>query len=368
MIANSTGKLGYYQVGARNFSQKIPALIYGTEVNAHPRWHFNNNVFDMFDWTQEPVETLGELYRQRAQKIRDTYQYVALSYSGGSDSHNILMAFIKNNIKLDEVYVIWPVSVSERKPTSEHDFSAPNYLSEWNLTVKPRLEWLSRNHPEIKITVRDWTADIAQHRFSEEFLTTRNHNFSPYAELRWSQGEFFTRVSDQGGVVVYGADKPRVCYHEGAYKIYFLDILVQNSLPVFDSSADVELFYWSPDACKLLAKQSHELVKFFELNHHFKEFINWPVSRPSYRQFYEVATRAIIYPDINVNVFQADKFPHLNVGLDCVVADTEVESNFRSMYKRNWDYLKTIVDPKYFTHINGDDTITGFINGMWRIK
>ena len=90
---------GYYRVGQQIFLKKIPALIEGTKTNIHPEWVFHDQTFGLVNWEEEPKETLDDLYQQRAQQIRDRYDYVVLFYSGGSDSHNILNAFVKNNIK-----------------------------------------------------------------------------------------------------------------------------------------------------------------------------------------------------------------------------------------------------------------------------
>ena len=97
--------LGYYTVGNREFFSKIQACIHATTTNQDPIWHFNNDVFNNFDWTIEPSETLDELYNARARQLREEYDYVALSYSGGSDSHNILMSFLRQGLHIDELII-----------------------------------------------------------------------------------------------------------------------------------------------------------------------------------------------------------------------------------------------------------------------
>jgi len=58
------------------------------------------------DWTKEPKESFKELCRQRAEQIRDTYDYVIVYFSGGSDSTTVMNAFLDNGIKIDEVVTI----------------------------------------------------------------------------------------------------------------------------------------------------------------------------------------------------------------------------------------------------------------------
>ena len=46
-----------------------------------------------------------KLLKERAQQLRDCYNYIILSYSGGHDSQTILNTFVNNNIYIDEIYI-----------------------------------------------------------------------------------------------------------------------------------------------------------------------------------------------------------------------------------------------------------------------
>lgn len=95
-------RFGYYQVGDFKTYSKVEAIGRHHDKNIHPEWHFNDSIFSSHDWQQEPQTPLTELYRQRAQQIRDKYDYLVLFYSGGADSQNILDTFVNNDIQLDE--------------------------------------------------------------------------------------------------------------------------------------------------------------------------------------------------------------------------------------------------------------------------
>jgi len=64
-----------------------------------------HSIFENVDWETEPTDSLSNLYRKRAQQIRDSYDYIVLYFSGGSDSITMLNAFMKNDIEVDEVVV-----------------------------------------------------------------------------------------------------------------------------------------------------------------------------------------------------------------------------------------------------------------------
>jgi asparagine synthetase B (glutamine-hydrolysing) len=101
--AERQDKFGFYQVGDFRTYSKFEAIEQHTKTNKKLQWNFNDTIYRSYKWDQEPKESLSELYRQRAQQIREQYDYVVLWFSGGADSTNILNAFIDNNIKLDEV-------------------------------------------------------------------------------------------------------------------------------------------------------------------------------------------------------------------------------------------------------------------------
>ena len=95
-------KFGFYQVGKLKFYSKFDAADLAARTNQSISWNFNDEVFGLYDWSTEPVASLPDLYRARAQQLRDQYDYLVLWYSGGADCDNILDTFVDNNIRLDE--------------------------------------------------------------------------------------------------------------------------------------------------------------------------------------------------------------------------------------------------------------------------
>lgn len=103
---------GYYKFGNKIYLSRQDmlddAMLLLSKNYSLPlmQFIFNEEVFDKIDWTIEPSFSLKELYTQRAQQLRDDYDYLILSYSGGSDSHEILGTFLENNIFIDEIQVM----------------------------------------------------------------------------------------------------------------------------------------------------------------------------------------------------------------------------------------------------------------------
>ena len=66
-------------------------------------WIFHDDAFSKYPWHIEPEASLDQLYDARARQLREKYDYVVLSYSGGSDTHNILESFIRQGLHIDEI-------------------------------------------------------------------------------------------------------------------------------------------------------------------------------------------------------------------------------------------------------------------------
>ena len=78
-------------------------------------FYYYDKEFSQIDWTIEPLEPLEQLYKERAQKIRDENEYLILCYSGGVDSTNILETFYYNNIHIDELIMVGAFSQDSYK-------------------------------------------------------------------------------------------------------------------------------------------------------------------------------------------------------------------------------------------------------------
>ena len=90
ITASSDAWAGYFKVGKDIFFSKIDAILHASKTNADVTFHFHDDVYGSVDWTRPLHVPLDVLYRQRAQQLRDKYDYLVLHYSAGSDSHNIL--------------------------------------------------------------------------------------------------------------------------------------------------------------------------------------------------------------------------------------------------------------------------------------
>lgn len=271
-------KYGCWLCNGIAFKSKIEALKYASQMNiAGVQFYFHDHVWDNFDRNLLGKISLDTLYKERAQQLRDHYKYLILHYSGGSDSHNILQTFLKNNIKLDEVMVRWPKPLRDGKlykPNTE-DKTAKNAASEWDFAIKPTLDWLAKNRPDIKINIVDYGSNIKSSVNSSDSVSkilegvdlTRGGlgTFSMFSDH--NSNASLESLPNTSICHIFGIDKPIICYNNNKLYFHFLDVMFESSFSVRNANIGVvEPFYWAPDFPLLTMEQAYQSALYFKHN------------------------------------------------------------------------------------------------------
>jgi hypothetical protein len=258
---------GYYTVGEYKTYSKLDAILKQEATGHFPQWHFNTEVFESFDWTVEPKESLQELYRQRAQQIRDRYDYIVLFYSGGADSTQILQTFLNHDIKLDEIAQFYSYDGDAGDKDSTFNAEVTRVAIPWSLKI-------TEQHTYIKHRVIDQTQLInkiyERPEIKNDFIFQQNSCLSPNNFSRSYLREFVPDYKDMiaKGIrvgFIWGSEKPRLNVTDGKLYVYFQDIidncvspiLQQNDFPGWYD----ELFFWSPDWVHGIIKQAHVIKR-----------------------------------------------------------------------------------------------------------
>jgi hypothetical protein len=244
---------GHWVVGDKKFINKYEALLYATEKNLLVKYKFFDEVWEKYNKDNLGKISLQEVYKQRAQQLRDKYDYLILYFSGGADSYNVLRSFIDNGIKLDEVCIKWSAdtltaNTEVYKPNTQES-SAWNYLSEWDYAIKPVLDELAYSNPEIKIEIVDWFKNKDLIGAEETFkLVNHWHDVEVTSLAVWSPSE--AKLVDQGKSVgsIYGVDKPQIYFEDdGVAYMIFIDSATTMGTPNPCNIYGTEYFYWAPD-------------------------------------------------------------------------------------------------------------------------
>jgi hypothetical protein len=271
-------KRGYYVAGFKKFYNKVEALQYATQYNFNVRWVFNDGIYSRIDWTIPISKTLKELYRDRAQQLRDSYDHIVLHYSGGQDSNNMLHSFIDNNIHLDQIIIQVPKPMLKHiKDKSDTDFS--NHWAEFEYQSIPYLKKHEHQLRNTTITIQDMSIatleTFAHDNWTEIIQPGAAYNLGVIsrAMCQFNDSEIL-RVSEKGkrSCQLLGIDKPLVYYDGTGYYCTFADQSAYHIQPkdntlkdLFDISV-VEFFYWTPDMPEIVVKQAQEIKLACESN------------------------------------------------------------------------------------------------------
>lgn len=267
-------RYGYYQVGdVRTYSRYERMDL----LHEHPcdwSWHYNDDFFSQYDWTQEPIESIDQLYRARAKQLREENEYLVVYYSGGYDSANMLHAFLDSGMYPDEIAIFY----------SRHDKVSNQYLELRDITWK-KVDELIKRYPQIKVRRIDYSEHICRwdkiidefgdgKRYIDQFggAITLNHiviDAMMYLIEDWKN------MSEQNKkiILVHGADKPQLRYLDNRWIFNFHDALAQLFVgPLAQVISDRmpnnnEAFYWAPtELCaKIIIKQCHLLKQLYDL-------------------------------------------------------------------------------------------------------
>lgn len=294
-------KYGYWLAGETKFLKKFDALVYASKNKLPVRFYYHDDLWKNFDRSLLGKQSLSVLYKERAQQLRDQYDYLILYYSGGADSHNVLRTFVDNDIKLDEVCVKWPKPLMDGKfyTANSQDTSAKNYWSEWDYCVKPTLKWLQHSHPEIKITIKDYVESFDRLNI-ESYFERSNLVRGGGLLMNNVTSESEIPLTNQGKLVghIYGIDKPCLLTHKNKIYMFFTDLALdqvgRSNIDYYSS----ECFYWTPDFPILAMEQAYQLSLRYIADKSIRKYL-WNGSktqdRPSLNQFQNDLARSVLY-------------------------------------------------------------------------
>lgn len=346
---------GYYQVGSKKFFNKNSAIYEASTTKKEISWHFHDNVFDKcLSKTKLGNKNLNTLYKERAQQLRDSYDYLILNYSGGPDSHNILMTFINNNIRLDEIHVKYSNSVDKKIYTPNRiELGAENIHSEYDYVIKPNLEKLKITNPEIKIDIHDVFENIPNLSY-DTFINAPSHYLGAFELLRQSKYSNSINIQlDKGKKVadIYGIDKPILFVKDNFFYTIFIDTTVSVAGTRHEH---IELFYWTPDFPEIVLEQAFAVYKFFINNPSMIPIIDLNLRDPNDLHRIELLRKIAIkniYTTFDLNTFQVCKPTAFSISgrsRDKYYINNPLFADYLTKYNH---YAKTYgnsLDKKYF--------------------
>lgn len=255
----------YYTNSKKIFSSKIDAIQHNKKTGERLFYYYYDHIYSKLDWSIEPSETLDFYYREQAQRIRDTYEYVILMYSGGYDSTNILETFHFNNIKLDKIVCVGAFSQDSISGVDE------NHNGELYQNCFPYVTELGLT----KITqICDYTVyfdDLSKfsiHEYGKEWIDNTGTWFSPHMWF-WRDIERYVvpkNMENKKVAIIWGRDKPSLCNEGQKISFKFTDAgSYSYGETGFQRYPNIDRinFYWDPDYPQIVMKQYHVLKESF---------------------------------------------------------------------------------------------------------
>jgi hypothetical protein len=270
-------KLSHYVCDNKIYHGKIEAIMASEKCHKPVEYYFHDDVYSRYDWSLEPKESLEQLYRCRAQELRDQYDYLVLHFSGGYDSCNILEICMKYNIVIDELYLHAPLATAIKDINLQ---TSANLAAEIYFTTIPLAEYAKNNFfPNIKITLHDTTPHIINFwkkakGWHEDW---RMPDFSPVNSIKQAWDDIhidLKKITDQGKKIghIFGIEKPGIYYEHGQYFIRFLDQFLNAQFPYRSTTNKNQLpqfyepFYWGDTCAEIVIKQGHAIKNYIRAN------------------------------------------------------------------------------------------------------
>jgi hypothetical protein len=310
--------------------------------------YFHDEVYAAIDWTIEPDQSLDELYKIRAQQIRDEYDYVILMFSGGSDSYQVLRSFTDNNIFIDEVRTHQPLTMANNIKPIYNKLHPLGLLFEYELAAAPRLKELTLKSPNTKINVIDMSDTISQfdndnlnNEYSEAIITANMFHVARLIDQYIKVEKHIDTLKARKVAVVFGAEKPFLTVEGGYLKFYFEDQSRSSTghiKPDIEKNHDEVLFYWDKNLPLIPIKQSHIIKKTLQKHEKLKTLAE------DYKVYLRESNlvKFLLYPStFNPSIYQKVKMAgggdmaiiQKFMGQKAISAAVEYKKHFENKYK-----------------------------------
>jgi hypothetical protein len=369
---------GIYDCNGKYFYSKLDAILESNTSNQQVGWDYHNQHFSQYNWANEPHQSLPELYKERAQQLRDNYDYLVLFYSGGVDSTTILNAFVQNNIPIDEIYMFGAFQIEEKQYGKMGWDPTPGYYTREVNQALPMIKKLTENS-KVKITVYDWGKDIIEAANDLDWIWRAGTRFDPTCMVRSRFHKIIRQHNDmvhRGKKVgfVYGVDKPRLLRDKNSIYFAFLDIIMTlGAMPTNDILGEYwendEYFYWTPNFPEIAIKQSHVLVRWLQARnkiHLIRDMSN--VAQFHDDQYYYEVNRAV-YQDMgwDFNTWQIKKPSNqIYSEMSQWLFDGDFESEKRKWESSLWE-LERQVGLKWFNDNTVNKGLKGHLSKLYKI-
>lgn len=258
----------WYEVNGERTWSKVEALQKAQGARDRIGFHWHDSVWDKVDWTKEPSLSWEELMLARCLQLREKYNHLSLMYSGGYDSHAILMTFIKHKIKLDRIICF----VKEYYDNS-YDWGPSTKFAGY--VQKEHQPWLEIFTPRY---TQDDIANVYKELGDEWIYYTNNHLMGKsqaiYLLERFNPDYIQDRAQNKkNSAWIMGKEKPSLDFYQDNFYAQIWDAFAIWDYSLSDYAVPFYISYDMPD---LYVKQCWMAVNFYtKLDNFSNEFLHF---------------------------------------------------------------------------------------------
>lgn len=258
--------LPVWKVNGETFTNKLGAKLASKRLNKHIHFDLYDSKFLDFDWAYDDPESFESILYRRCKQLREKHNYIRLFYSGGHDSHTMLLAFMQSNTHIDEIviniYAYW--QQKSRLQNDQYTKNHPLNREQFRAAI-PFIKKIASTIPRTKITIEHITGDYLLS--TEGFSSTIQQNSLDITDDKMLHRKALFGEEKQHGVVnLLGAEKPRLKREGGKFYWYALD---SNFVGVSSHGTNTGMFYVTPEMPELHRKQCHLMMKW--IKQHFAD-------------------------------------------------------------------------------------------------
>ena len=225
-------------------------------------FYYFDKEFSSINWTIDSEKSLSDLYRQRAEQIRNDYEYVIIPYSGGYKSSLILETFYYNNIHIDEVLLVGAFSQDSYTGSDE------NHNGEIYNQAIPTLNKL--NLKNTKITQVDYSIYFNNpnnfsliKRYGSDWIKHIGAYYSPHNLFWHDLKKFIGQNNDKKTGVIFGTNSPLLKIEDQkAYTYFPSDNFYNFGNFQKDQNFTRVNFFTDKDTTYIIKNQLHKILNF----------------------------------------------------------------------------------------------------------
>jgi hypothetical protein len=206
-----------YRVGSKYIYNIYPALMEAMTSGHKVEFYCKDSVYDQFDWTKEPEQSLDELMTAHALSLRSQYERLILLWSGGTDSHTIYNIFKRANIHIDEILI----------KASEHLEQYPDH----------HVTWMRANHWDSTTRITRYDQNDTQLRgldcSDEDWVWKNKGDLLMFGMSTGAEGVKHVIERNHAGqhwTAIAGFEKPRLIYRQGRWWARHLDSPLRQTM------------------------------------------------------------------------------------------------------------------------------------------